>query len=79
MSRFYETRDTSWHETCTCRCRLHASVCNNKQRWNVDVHAKNWLTQVYVIKDLFEVLVIVNVSVLDQVMLENIRLWQLWM
>ena len=26
-------RDT-W--TCKCNCRLHASVCNKKQRWNED-------------------------------------------
>ena len=25
-----------WHETCKCKCRLDASVCNNKQRWNDD-------------------------------------------
>ena len=22
-----------WHETCKCKYRLDASVCNNKQRW----------------------------------------------
>ena len=36
MSRINETRHISWYETCTCKCRLHASVCNNKQRWNND-------------------------------------------
>ena len=25
-----------WHETCKCKCRLDASVCKNKQRWNND-------------------------------------------
>ena len=29
-----ETRPTNWHETCKCKCRLDASVCNNKQMWN---------------------------------------------
>ena len=29
-----ETRHTEQHETCTGRCRLDASFCNNKQRWN---------------------------------------------
>ena len=29
-----ETRHTEWHETCKCKCRLHASVCNNKKCWN---------------------------------------------
>ena len=36
MSRTIETRHIEWHETCTCKCRLDASVCNNKQRWNDD-------------------------------------------
>ena len=29
-------QDIKWHETCKCKCRLDASVCNNKQRWNND-------------------------------------------
>ena len=36
MSRINETRHIIWHETCKCICRLTASVCNNKQRWNED-------------------------------------------
>ena len=31
------TRHLEWHETCKCICRLDASVCNNKQRWNKSV------------------------------------------
>ena len=31
MSRTNEKRDIKWHETCKCKCRLDASVCNNKQ------------------------------------------------
>ena len=34
MSRTNETRYIKWHETCKCKCRLDASVCNNKQHWN---------------------------------------------
>ena len=34
MSRINETRHIIWHETCKCICRLSASICNNKQRWN---------------------------------------------
>ena len=36
MSRTNETRHIEWHETCKCKCRLDAIVCNNKQRWNED-------------------------------------------
>ena len=36
ISRTNETRLIKWHETCKCKCRLDASVCNNKQRWNDD-------------------------------------------
>ena len=34
MSRTNETRHIKWHKTCKCRCRLDASVCNSKRRWN---------------------------------------------
>ena len=36
MSRTNETKHVKWHETSKCKCRLDASVCNNKQRWNKD-------------------------------------------
>ena len=36
MSRTNETRHIEWHELCRCKCRLDASVCNNKQCWNDD-------------------------------------------
>ena len=36
MSRTNETRHIKWYETCKCKCRLDASVCNNNQRWNND-------------------------------------------
>ena len=36
MSRTNEKRHIKWHETCKCKCRLGASVCNNKQHWNDD-------------------------------------------
>ena len=31
-----ETRHIKCHETFKCKCRLHASACNNKQRWDDD-------------------------------------------
>ena len=36
MSRTNETRYIGWHKTCRWKCRLDASVCNNKERWNKD-------------------------------------------
>ena len=29
-----QARHIDWHKTCKCKCRLDASVCNNKQRCN---------------------------------------------
>ena len=34
MSRTNKTRFIEWHETCKCKCRLDAIVCNNTQRCN---------------------------------------------
>ena len=34
--RTNETRYITLYETFQCKCRLDASVCNNKQRWNED-------------------------------------------
>ena len=31
-----QTNEIKWYETCKCKCKLHARVCNNKQRWNDD-------------------------------------------
>ena len=31
MSRTNEARHIEWYETCKCKCRLDANVCNNKQ------------------------------------------------
>ena len=36
MLRTNETRHIKWHEMCKCKCRLDASVCNNKEHWNDD-------------------------------------------
>ena len=32
LLRTNKTRHIKRHETCKCKCRLDASVCNNKQR-----------------------------------------------
>ena len=36
MSRTNESRYIGWHETFRCKCRLNATVYNNKQRLNKD-------------------------------------------
>ena len=74
MSRTNETKHIEWHETCKCKCRLDASV-GNKQRWNEDkfeCECKELIDKGSVIKDLFGILVIVSVNVINHVILENI-------
>ena len=34
MLRANERRHIEWYETCKCKCRLDANICNNKQRQN---------------------------------------------
>ena len=70
MSRTNETRHIEWHETCKCKCRLDASVFNNKQRWNDDI---GWceckeLWKVYALKDLFGILVIASKNVTNHML-----------
>ena len=36
LSRTNEARHIKWHKTCKCKCKLDASIGNNKQRWNDD-------------------------------------------
>ena len=36
MSRINETRHIIWHKTCKCICRLTASICYSRRRWNDD-------------------------------------------
>ena len=59
---------------CKCKCSLDAGVCNNKQRWNDDKcrYECKELLKVYVIRDLFEILVIVNINVINHAILVNI-------
>ena len=74
MSRTNETRHIKWHETCKCKCRLDASVCNNKQRWNNDkcrCECKELIDK-GMIRDLFGILVIVSVHVINHVMLVSV-------
>ena len=63
-----QTKHIEWYETCKCKCRLDASVCNNKKRWNEDKCRcecrKELSDKKGVIKDLFGVLLIVIVNVI---------------
>ena len=36
MSRTNEIKYIKWYETCKCKCRLNARVCNNKEIWSKD-------------------------------------------
>ena len=75
MSRTNETRHIKWHKTCKFKCRLDASFCNNKQRRNKDkcrCECKELIEKGMLIKELFRILVIVSVNVINHVILENI-------
>ena len=70
MSRTNETRHIECHETCLCRCRLDASVWNNKQRRNVDkckCECKGLIDKGICNKNLFGILVIASVNVINHV------------
>ena len=72
MSRINKPRHIKGHETCKCKCRLDANICNNNVgiMINTDMNAKNLLIMKDVIKDLFGILLTVNVT--NYVMLESI-------
>ena len=75
MSRTNEAKHIKWHETWKYKCRLDASVCNNKQAGmiiNVGGNVNNLLIKVYVIRDVFGILVIVSVNVKNHVILVSI-------
>ena len=75
MSRTNETRHIECHETCKCKYRLDASVCNNKQRWNDDQYkceCKELIDKGVCDKGLFGIPEIVNVNVLNHVILVSI-------
>ena len=75
MSRTNETRHIKWHETCKCKYRLDASVCNNKQRWNNDncqCECKKLIYKGVCNKDMFGILVTVNMNAINHVILVSI-------
>ena len=75
MSRTNEARHIEWHKICKCKCRLDASVYNNKQRWNEDkcrCECKELIDKGMRDKDLFGIPAIASVNMINHVMLENI-------
>ena len=75
MSRTNETRFIKSYEKCKCECRLDAIICNNKQRWNKSkcrCECKELTDKGTCDKNLFGILVIVNVNVIKIVILVNI-------
>ena len=48
-------------------------ISNTGMIINAGVNVKNWLIKAYVIKDLFGILAIVNVNVINHMMLLNIE------
>ena len=46
MPKTNEKKYIKWHDTFKCKCRLDASACNNKERWNNDKcrdECKKWI------------------------------------
>ena len=74
LSKTNETKNIKWNETCKCKSRLHRNVITNNARImrNADPNVKNCLVMEVVIEDLFGILVIVNVNVINYVLLESI-------
>ena len=75
MSRTNEARHKEWHETCKLEDKFGAKICNNKQCSNKGkcrFECKELIDKGGCEKDLFGILVIVNVNVMKGVMLENI-------
>ena len=76
MLRSNETRHIKWHETCKCKYGLDASVCNNKQCCGDDkcrVNAMNQLIKECMIEVFVGILVIMSVTVINDVMLVSIQ------
>ena len=74
LSKTNETKNIKWNETCKCKIRLHRNIITNNARImrNADPNVKNCLVMEVVIEDLFGILVIVNVNVINYVLLESI-------
>ena len=70
MSRTNEARHIKRHKACKCKCRLDASVCNNKKSWNDDkcrCESKELIDKGACDKGYFWNTSIVNVNVINYV------------
>ena len=68
-----ETRCLEWHETCKCKYRFEHSVC--KQLWNDNkcrCECKELIDKGICNKDLFGILIIVSMNVINPVILVSI-------
>ena len=75
MSRTNKTRHIKWHESWKWICRLDPIICNNKQRRNEDkckFECKGLTDKGVCDKGYFLILVTVNASVINLVVLVNI-------
>ena len=72
MSRTNETLHIEWYETCKCKCRSDATVCNNKQRWSNDKCRCECKELIDNGIDWLGILVIVNVNGINHIMLQSI-------
>ena len=52
-------------------------IHKGRMKINADINAKNGLTKVYGIKDIFRIQVISNVNVMNHVMLDNIQIMKI--
>ena len=80
MSLTNETKLIEWHETCNVnvdQMQVSVIIKNVGIMINADVNVKSRLIMEDVIKDLFGTKVIVNVSVINHVILENIQIMQI--
>ena len=80
LSRTNETRHIKSHKKCNVyvdQMELFVIINNIGMKINVDVNVKNQLIKVYAIKDLFGILVIVDVNAINLVILVNIQIIQI--
>ena len=75
VSRINETRHILRYETEACKCRLDASVSNNRQHWNSDKCRCEFAELIDKGRShdgLYGIIVFVNANVINHVMLVNI-------